>query len=187
MDKKLKKEARAIGIDDAPFIKGSKKKVLVLGVIYRGGNYLDGLVSCKAEIDGEDSTEKIAEIINKSKFKSQLQTIFLKGITVGGFNVIDVFELSKKTELPIIIVMTDYKKIYSALKTINQENKIKLIRNIPKPLKIGKIYAQYINTNLAKTKEWLKITCTHSFVPEPIRVAHIIAKGIISGESKGRA
>lgn len=189
MDKKLKKEARVIGIDDAPFIKGDKKKVLVAGVIYRGGNYLDGVVSCKVKIDGEDATEKISEMINKSKFKPQLQIIFLKGISVAGFNVINVFELSEKTKLPIIIVMRDYpnyKKIYSALKIIKQEHKIKLIREIPKPLKVEKIYIQYINTTLAKTKEWLKITCIHSFVPEPIRVAHIIARGVVSGESRGR-
>ena len=47
----IKQEARAIGIDDSPFTKGDKKRVLVLGVIYRGGNYLDGLLSCKVKID----------------------------------------------------------------------------------------------------------------------------------------
>ncbi len=185
----IKQEARAIGIDDSPFTKGDKKRVLVLGVIYRGGNYLDGLLSCKVKIDGSEATEKIAEMINKSKFKPQLQMIFLKGIAVAGFNVIDVYKLSEKTKLPIIVILReypDYKKIYAALRLIKQDEKIEVIKKIPKPLKIGKIYCQYINTTLSQTKEWLKITCIHSLIPEPIRVAHIISSGVVEGESKGR-
>ena len=185
----IKTEARAIRIDDSPFVKGSNKRVLILGVIYRGGNFLDGLISCKVKIDGSDATEKIAAMINSSKFKPQLQMIFLKGISVAGFNIIDVYELSKKTNLPMLVVMReypDYKKIYAALRLIKQDEKIELIKKIPKPLKIGKIYCQYINTTLSNAKSWLKITCTHSLFPEPLRVSHIIAKGIIGGESRGR-
>ena len=52
----IKKEIRVVGIDDSPF-KKSEKKCLILGAIFRGGNYIDGLISSKASIDGDDSTE----------------------------------------------------------------------------------------------------------------------------------
>ena len=90
----LKKEIRVIGIDDSPFDKFKKGKVLVVGTVFRGGLYLDGILSTKVIIDGNDATTKIIEMINKCKFKPQLQCIFLDGIAVGGFNVIDIKELN---------------------------------------------------------------------------------------------
>jgi len=101
----VKKEIRVIGIDDAPFNKFNDSKVLVVGVVMRGGSWVDGILSTKVAVDGDDSTKKIIEMINKCKFKPQLQCIFLDGIAVGGFNVIDVKELSKKTKLPVMVII----------------------------------------------------------------------------------
>ena len=41
----VKKEIRVIGIDDSPFKKFSRQKILVIGTIFRGGNWLDGVLS----------------------------------------------------------------------------------------------------------------------------------------------
>ncbi len=186
----LRKEIRIIGIDDGPFNKFKDKEVLVVGTLYRGGNFMDGVMSTKAKVDGTDSTDKIARMINKSKFKPQLRAIFLNGIAVGGFNVIDVKKLNKKTKVPVVVVIRsypNYKKIYSVLTKLKMTKQKKLIESLPKPTKVGKIYIQNIGITLAKAKEMLKLTCTHSFIPEPIRVAHLIAAGIVKGESKGRA
>src|SRR3989344_402165 len=144
----FKKEIRVIGIDDAPFRKFSKGKVFVIGTVFRGGTLLDGILSTKVNVDGSNSTKKIIEMVNKSKFKPQLRCIFLDGIAVGGFNIIDIQELNKQTKLPVIVV----------------------IRKKP---------------DIAK--EILKIACTRSHIPEAVRLAHIIASGIVDGESRGRA
>ena len=94
----VKKEIRVIGIDDAPFDKFNDSKVLIVGVVMRGGSWIDGILSTKVDVDGIDSTNRIIEMINKCKFKPQLQCIFLNGIAVAGFNVIDVKELSNIME-----------------------------------------------------------------------------------------
>ena len=186
----LKKEIRVVGIDDSPFDKFKDKKVFVVGVFYRGGEFMDGVMSTRCTVDGTDSTSKIASLINKSKFKKQIQAIFIDGIAVGGFNVIDIEKLSKKTKLPVIVVirnMPDFKKIYRILIKLKLKKQKALIEKLPQPTKVGKIYIQYKGTTLKKAKELLKITCTHRYIPEPIRVAHLIAAGIVKGESKGRA
>src|SRR3989344_2798039 len=100
-----KKEVRVIGIDDASFDKFKDRSVTVIGTIYRGGSFMDGALSTKVRIDGNNATDKIAAMINSCKFKPQLRCILLDGIAVGGFNVIDVKKLSKKTSLPVIVVM----------------------------------------------------------------------------------
>ena len=186
----LKKEMRVIGIDDSPFNKFKKDQVLVVGAVFRGGLYLDGILSTKVNVDGNNATKKIAEMINKCKFKPQLQCIFLDGIAVAGFNVIDVKELSKKTKLPVIVIIRrkpNIENIKETLIRIKKKNKIKLLEKAGSVHQIGKIYIQLTGLSIDKAKEILKITCTRSLIPEPIRIAHLIASGITFGESRGKA
>lgn len=188
--KMVKKEIRVIGIDDSPFNKFKDKKILVVGVVMRGGSWIDGILSTKVAVDGDDSTKKIIEMINKCKFKPQLQCIFLDGIAVGGFNVIDVKELSKKTKLPVIIIIRrkpDIENIKKTLIKIKKQQKIRLIEKAGNVVQIDNIFVQLTGIDLEQAKKILKIVCTRSLIPEPIRLAHLIASGVTLGESKGRA
>lgn len=190
MGKELRKEIRIVGIDDASFDKFKDKETLVIATFFRGGNFVDGIMSAKVKVDGSDSTDKIIQMINKSKFKSQIKCIMLDGIAVGGFNVIDIVRLNKETNIPVMIVirkMPDFKKIKSALKKLGMQEKIRLIENAGEVIKINNIFTQFIGIDKATAKKFLDISCTHSFIPEPIRVAHLIGQGIGLGESKGDA
>ena len=186
----MKKEIRVLGIDDGPFDKFNDKKTIVIGAIYRGGSFIDGIISTYVKVDGKDSTKKLVKMINKCKFRPQLQAIILDGIAVGGFNVINVSDLNKKTKIPVIVVMRDYpdfRKMEKALTKINHAEKIKLLKKAGKVYQLGEIFVQVIGLSLKQAEEIIDITCTHSLVPEPLRVAHLIAGGVVDGESKGRA
>ncbi|MBI2652724.1 DUF99 family protein [Candidatus Woesearchaeota archaeon] len=186
----FKKEIRVIGVDDSPFNKFKDLKILVVGVIMRGGSWVDGILSTNVRVDGDDSTKKLIEMINKCKFKPQLQCIFLDGIAVAGFNVIDVKELNKKTNLPVITVirrMPDIDNIKGTLIKINKKEKIKLIEKAGNVVRIDNIFVQLTGIDLEEAKKILKIVCTRSLIPEPLRLAHLIASGVTVGESKGRA
>lgn len=186
----VKKEIRVIGIDDSPFDKFKDKKILVVGVVMRGGSWVDGILSAKVAVDGDDSTKKIAKMINKCKFKPQLQCIFLDGIAVAGFNVVDVKKLNKKTNLPVIIIIRrkpDITNIKKTLIKINKKQKIKLIEKAGNVMQVNDIFVQLTGIDLEKAKKILKVVCTRSLIPEPLRLAHLIASGVILGESKGRA
>jgi len=207
---KIKEEIRILGIDDAPFntlqnpmwIPGlqrvtnkllkrfMKGKILVIGTFFRGGSSLDGVLSTKITIDGDDSTKNIIEMVNKSKFKPQLKLLMLDGIAVGGFNVIDIDELFQKTGLPIIVVIRtkpDFQRIEAALKKLGKEKKFELIKKAGKVYPVEKIFMQIRGIDLDEAKDIVKMTCTKSNIPEPIRVAHIIASGVVDGQSRGRA
>ena len=186
----LKKEIRVIGIDDSPFNKFKDKNILVVGVVMRGGSWIDGILSTKVAVDGDDATKKLIEMINKCKFKPQLQCIFLDGIAVGGFNVIDVQELSKKTKLPVVVVIRrrpNIKNIKKTLIKINKKNKIKLIEKAGNIIQVDDIFVQLTGIDLEEARKILKVVCTRSLIPEPLRLAHLIAQGVVFGESKGRA
>ncbi len=185
-----KKEARILGIDDSPFDKFKGGRVLVVGTMFRGGQWIDGVLSTKINADGSNSTSKLIEMVNKSKFKPQLQCILLDGIAFGGFNIIDIQKLNKKTGIPVIVVirkMPDFRKIESTLKKLKKSAKYKLIEKAGQVYNVDKLYIQAAGIDLESAKQILKITCTRSLIPEPIRIAHLIAAGIIAGESKGNA
>ena len=194
-EKQVKKEIRIMGIDDAPFSKFAKGKVLVLGTVHRGGEALEGVVSTYVQVDGEDATMKLTEMINNTRHKDQLQCIMLDGIALGGFNVIDIRELSRRTKLPIVVIIRhkpDLAKVKEALKHVsNYKKRWKIIKKAGKiqeaKVRDGTIYFQNKGISPKKVREIIEIATTRGNIPEPIRTAHLIASGVVIGESKGRA
>ena len=149
---------------------------------------MDGLISTVAMVDGQDATQKIADMVMNSRFYSQIQIMLLDGIAVGGFNVIDVYKLNSLTRIPIIIVMRhlpDHDRMFSAMRKLDMHDKISMISKLPKPEKIGKIFIQRIGIQKQDASLIVEMTCTRSIIPEPLRQAHIIASGIVRGESYG--
>lgn len=186
----MKSEIRILGIDDGPFERKGRKAVLVVGTVYKGGKMLDGVLSTKVKKDGNNSTKKLIEMINSSKYKPQLKAILLDGISLGGFNVIDIHNLHKKTSIPVIVVMREFPnkpKIFKALEKINQSRKMKLIEKAGEIFKINKIYIQTAGIAPEKAKEIIEIATTIADIPESLRIAHIIASGVVKGESYGKA
>jgi len=186
----MKPEIRVIAWDDCRF-KEDDTNVLVIGVIFRGGRFLDGLLSTKIKKDGLDATNRISESINKSRHYDQLQYIMLDGITFGGFNIVDIQKLYKSTNLPVIAVQRNKPNVKLFKHTIRKifkdwKERIKIVDKAGKIKKWDKIYYQCFGLSKNECEDILKVTTIRSHVPEPIRVAHLIASGL-SGESKGRA
>ncbi len=186
----MKRQIRVIGIDDASFDKYKDTEVLVIGTVFRGGDFMDGLVSTRVKRDGDDATGKIIEMIKGTKFLPQLQAVMLDGIAVAGFNVIDIERLYDETGLPVIVVIRkdpDVGTIKATLAKLGMGDKVALIERAGPVRKVGRLYVQQKGLEEDELKELLRITCTHANVPEPIRMAHIIGSGISLGESRGNA
>ena len=65
----------------------TKGEVLVVGVVFRGGFSIDGVMHTHVDIDGLDATEKMVAMINGSPHKPQLRVVMLNGVTVAGFQL----------------------------------------------------------------------------------------------------
>lgn len=186
----MKREIRILGIDDGPFEKAQPAKILVVGAFFRGGQFMDGLVATSVTRDGFDATDKIAAMITQSKFHAQLQALMLKGVAVGGFNVIDIEEVRAATGLPILVVMREppeFPRFYAAMKQAGHESDIPLVQGWPAPKKVDSVHVQLFGLSIKEAMGLLRLTCLHGHIPEPLRVAHLIAGGLVSGQSRGRA
>jgi len=192
----LKPEIRILGFDDGPFETKTKTTTPVIGVIYRGGKFLDGILRTDVEVDGLDSTGKLAKLINSSRHKQQLKVVMLDGITVGGFNIIDIVQLHKNTNIPVIVFNRkhpDLTAVKNALSNFHDfDIRWKMVKNAGKIKECElddskKIYYQSIGMSDEDVEDTLLLSSTHGDIPEPLRVAHLIATAIVKGESYGRA
>ncbi len=187
----MKKEIRILGVDDMPF-SFKDKKVDIVGVVMRGGIYLEGVLKTTIEVDGIDATEKLIKLINSSKHKKQLKLIMIDGVALGGFNVVDIEEIHKKTGLPAITITRkkpNMEKIREALMHSKKwEKKWKIIsKGEIEEIKLRyPLYVKYIGLKREEVIDVIKLSIIRGAIPEPIRVAHLIATGIKKGESRGR-
>jgi len=184
----IKPEIRVLGIDDGIFIPHMKDLVPVVGVVFRGGYWLDGVMHTKVEVDGFDATEKIASMIIHSPHYKQLRIIMLNGITIAGFNVVDIKKLNLETKLPVIAVVREkpnFGEIHDALKNLPRtEERWKALLNagqifeVPTRSENERVCMQISGIFEDDAKKILKLTSTRSNIPEALRVAHLIASGI---------
>jgi len=186
--REVKPEIRVLGIDDGVFTPHSKKLADVVGVVFRGGYWLDGFMHTRVQVDGMDGTEKLAEMIIKSPHHRQLRVVMLSGVTLAGFNVVDVTELHEKVRLPIIAVTRDKPNLEDVRKAVQHlpegDRRWKLIEKAGKIIRVctregeQPIYVHTIGIPEETARIILKATSTRSNIPEPLRVAHIIASGL---------
>lgn len=190
----VKSEIRVLGIDDGAFIAHKKGVVDIIGVVYRGGYWFDGVMRTKIEVDGMDATEKMDTMIIGSPHYNQLRVIILDGVTFAGFNVVDIKKLSNTIVLPVIAIVRekpDFKEIKIALKHLPMyEKRWKMIENAGKMIKVhtgkteGVVYMQIAGISEIDAKKIVRNTSTRSNIPEALRVAHIIASGLTKGNEK---
>lgn len=190
----MKTQVRVLGIDDSSF-NFQDKRTNVIGVVMRLPSYIEGVLRSHVEVDGTDACENLTDMINSSRYKDQLRSIMLDGVALGGFNVVDIEKLHNLIQLPIITVTReepDLKSIESALKEhfedweerleIITSGKLHRIETQHKP-----VYVKFIGIEIEEVEEILSSSTVLGVIPEPLRVAHLIATGIALGESHGRA
>lgn len=184
----IKPEIRVLGVDDGVFTPHVEGFVPVVGVVFRGGYWLDGVMHTTVEVDGFDATQKIASMIINSPHHKQLRIIMLNGVTFAGFNVINIKGLNAETKLPVIAVTREkpnFTEIREALKNLPEnEQRWKSIQSAGEIFEVfvrskkEKIYMQISGILKEDARKILKLTATRSNMPEALRVAHLIASGI---------
>lgn len=205
-----------IAFDDGPFPREHRGDVLLVGVVC-SGTRVDGIVSGRIRRDGADATRKMIDLVRRSQFGQHLQAVMLQGIAVGGFNVVDIHGLSKALHIPVLVVVRrppDMAAVHRALfsetpttprprvagaarkwKLIQSAGELELLGPSRRSLKRAsglltsgpKLWIQRAGLSLEDARRVVAATTLHGNIPEPLRVAHLIAGGITTGRSRGRA
>jgi len=181
---------RTLGIDDGPFVRGSRRQVLVVGAVYAGGEF-EGLLSTMVRQDGLNATARLVEMIAPSKFRPQLHLVLLDGITLGGFNLVDLPRLADGIGIPCAAVMRrtpDGPALRAVLGRLSRRRERERIIGRAGPIhQAGRVLFQVAGADPAQVAAVIVRITSHGHLPECLRAAHLIARGIVIGESGRRA
>ncbi|KYF54070.1 hypothetical protein BE08_11340 [Sorangium cellulosum] len=183
--------SHVVGVDDAPFAREHRGDVPVVGAVFAGLR-LEGVLSTRVRRDGRNATPAIAAMIAGSRFYPQVQVVMLQGIAVAGFNVVDIAALRDALSLPVVVVarrLPNLDAIRDALlsRVRGGRRKWALIERAGRMDPVGGVYVQRAGISLEDTSALIARLSVHGHLPEPLRAAHLIAGGLTTGESRGRA
>jgi endonuclease V-like protein UPF0215 family len=175
----MKSGTRFLGVDDSSHDKFSESEASLVGVAYRGTEFVEDIRRTRIEIDGGDATEKVIELYESAE-ASTIGCILLDGISFAGLNIVDPEKIYRETEVPVVAVTKnepDREKFYEALEVVGNEDGF---WDLPEPetveLEDGEVFVQYAGTDFEGAREAVEISTLHGLTPEAIRVADIIGR-----------
>ncbi len=187
----IKPEIRILGVDDARFERGRHEWTRLVGVVFRGGQWMEGCLQMPIRVDGDDVTRRLTQMVNTSPHYGQLRVIMTRDTIFGGTNVLDLQVLVEDTKLPVISVSDskpDMRQVKKALQKINPdewEQKYSRLTNAG-PVRVvesrpgrAPVYIQWHGMPFQQIVELVQKTATRSRIPEPVRVAHLIASSFV--------
>lgn len=186
-----KRYSNVAGFDDAPFDRGHRGKVPVVGTVYAGLR-LDGVLLGEVEKDGFDAAEVIADRIETSPFAQHIHLVLIQGIAFAGFNVVDLFALSSRLAMPVLVVarkkpdMDAMRRVLESGSIPHGAAKWALIREAGPMEPLGNVYAQRAGLDEAAAADVIGRFAVNGHIPEPLRTAHLIAGALAFGYSRGR-
>lgn len=182
--------SNVMGFDDAPFVHGHRGDVRLIGVLC-ARTRLDGVLSGKVRRDGANATDAMVRMIESSPFEDQVRAVLLQGIAVAGFNVVDVHGLAARLGVPVLVVARRaprMARIRAALEKVSGgARKWRLIEAAGPMEALGSVFVQRVGLDRDEAMALLEATTLHGHLPEPLRLAHLIAGGVTTGVSRGGA
>lgn len=182
--------SNVVGFDDSPFDLEHRGDVRVIGAVC-ARTRLDGVLSTTVRRDGTNSTDRLIDLVRTSRFCAHIRAILLQGIALAGFNVVDLERLGAALDIPVLVVVRKQPRLQmvkAALleRTPGGAEKWRLIEKHGPLERCGALWIQRVGLSPHEAAELLAATTSHGNIPEPLRLAHIIAGGVERGASRGR-
>lgn len=189
----MKANVRVLGVDDAPF-SFDDDEVLVVGAMTRGPTYLEAVTRTRVAVDGTDATDKLAEMVTSSRYRENLHALILDGAALGGFNVVDIPALHDDTGVPVVTVTRDRPDLDAMQATLRSKfddwkerwDRLRQAELFEVATDHQPLHVKAVGIDRGEVQPLLSTFTVRGALPEPIRIAHLIAAGVATGESHGR-
>jgi len=155
-----------------------------------GADLVESVAVTRFPVDGPDVSGFIADWIEGLRFRPALKGIVFGGITIAGLSVLDANALNERTELPVLVVNRrepSNDRLREALCAAGLDDRVPLLDRAPKPFPVGeRLHAAVAGASRERAAQLVRSSVRKSDLPEPLRLAHLIARAIVTGESRGR-
>ncbi len=177
-----------IGIDDGPFLSkrlGGSRAPLVVAQL--NGPHLVRARTGWIRVDGLDATSVALRMLSSLRVRES--PILLAGATFAGFNIIDPRALQRKFRTPTIVVIgsrpnnravkralvkhfPDWRRRWRILSSLGPLHQARTVQNE------GPIFYEAFGCADGEAKRILRECAYVSRIPEPLRVAGLVARGL---------
>jgi len=175
---------RIVGIEDGSFTRETPKALLV-AVLMQDGRWIEDVKISEITVDGLDATATALQMLKNWNFDA----VMLAGVSYAGFNLINPAELAENFRKPVIIVsrskpnnvavkralkehFKDWETRWRVFEGLGPIHQFKPLKNEPP------IYLEIVGAETEWAMKTIKLSCFSCRVPEPIRAARIIARGL---------
>lgn len=173
-----------VGVDDGAFVTNRSQRALLLTVLLRRARIWAIRVGT-IEVDGNDAADILQELLRLLRY----DVVMLSGISFGGFNLIDISRLAHNLRKPVIAISGEKpnnRAVRAALREHfgDWEERWKIVRSAGKlysckPLASEpKVYFEVKGAKPNFARQVIAGTALISRLPEPIRIARILARGL---------
>lgn len=158
----------------------------------RGDLVVDGVEYGQTEVGGDDATSSIARLHSKLR-RNDINVMLVSGCILSLYNIVDVDRLSQRTRLPVVcLTYKETSGIESSIRRrfpLEAERKLKAYRALGerKRLKLGSghsVFARMSGISLPEAKAVVDLFTHQGSIPEPIRVAKLLARALVRQSSR---
>jgi hypothetical protein len=179
-----------LGIDDGPVDVHNGGETPIVGVMTEGADVVEAVAVTRFAVDGDEVTTFLATWITSLRLHPALQAIVLGGITIAGLGVVDLTALAERTGVPVIAVSRRDPRghrVADALRAAGLDARLAVVERTPEAF-VGPtgLYLACAGTTPEVAVALVSACLGKANVPEPLRLAHMIARAIAVGESRGR-
>ena len=180
-----KKGIRGLAIAES-FRQDSEKSILS-GVIMSNDFVIDGFVFGNSTLKGDDSTEAIIDMYNRVQ-RPDISYVLISGLVISLYNIIDIKKLNETLQIPVIGIT--YKKSDGLEETIKKHFPNDYREKLEKYSMLGgrekislntsfDLYIRNEGCTVLECKQLLNKITVQGSVPEPLRVAQLLAKTML--------
>lgn len=177
-----KKGLRGLAIAES-FRLGEKMSNLA-GVVMRRDFIIDGFVFGTSTIEGDDATDSILQM-HHDLGRDDISFVIISGLIISMYNIVDIKKIQDKLKIPVIgVTYEDSKGIEDAIKyhfPDSYQSKIDKYKSLGPRTKISlhtghDLYVRTEGCTTQETKRLLDAFTLQGAIPEPLRVAQMLAK-----------
>ena len=177
---------RVLGISES--FKRSYKHSVLCGTVMRGDLQVDGVSLAHITVGGLDATDGVIEVFERLN-REDINIIMLNGCVVSWFNIIDLGRVHGDLGLPVICVTYEdslgleehFRKYFEG---DNVEERLELYSRLGERSRFKlhtnyEILARVVGMDEHDAHVILNRFTLHGKIPEPLRVASLIARAVL--------
>jgi endonuclease V-like protein UPF0215 family len=162
----IKKEARILGLA-APTKR--LKRVPVIGVVYRGNLWLDGMFKCQVQSDQHGRLSGLVKAIIQSRQYTQIHAVILPREELAPGIRIKISDFALKINLPVLSIVEKTAPSQRGATTKVERLRIKIAGR--------HLHLRAAGLSREQAGEIFAVACTSGqWLPEAVRVAQIVAE-----------